>query len=120
MRSYGYVLLVGTCLRRFSLSAASARLKATMDTKITTDVEPAVAVLKAGRPIGMPTETVYGLAANALNADAAAQIFTVKGRPSDNPLICHISSLDMLNQVCSLTFAFAGCGKFWKYKCYRL
>jgi L-threonylcarbamoyladenylate synthase len=40
------------------------------------------------------------LAANALDAAATGQIFAVKGRPSDNPLICHISSLDMLSQVC--------------------
>jgi L-threonylcarbamoyladenylate synthase len=56
---------------------------------------PAVKALQANEPIGMPTETVYGLAANALNASAASEIFTVKSRPSDNPLIVHISGLEM-------------------------
>jgi L-threonylcarbamoyladenylate synthase len=46
-----------------------------------------------------PTETVYGLGANALSAEAAKAIFKAKGRPSDNPLIVHISSIDMLLYV---------------------
>ena len=52
--------------------------------------EPAAA-LKAGALVAFPTETVYGLGANALNADAVKQIFIAKGRPSDNPLIVHVS-----------------------------
>ncbi len=51
--------------------------------------EPAAA-LKAGALVAFPTETVYGLGANALNADAVKQIFVAKGRPSDNPLIVHV------------------------------
>jgi L-threonylcarbamoyladenylate synthase len=43
----------------------------------------------------MPTETVYGLAANALDPAAVAEIFAVKGRPADNPLIVHIARLSM-------------------------
>lgn len=49
--------------------------------------------------MGIPTETVYGLAANALDADAVKNIFIAKGRPQDNPLIVHISSIDMLNSL---------------------
>lgn len=46
--------------------------------------------------VAFPTETVYGLGANALSAKAVEKIYTAKGRPSDNPLIVHISSVDML------------------------
>ncbi|KAI8619919.1 DHBP synthase RibB-like alpha/beta domain-containing protein [Chytriomyces sp. MP71] len=46
-------------------------------------------------PVAFPTETVYGLGANALNREAVANVFRAKGRPSDNPLIVHTSSLDM-------------------------
>ncbi|RKP27613.1 DHBP synthase RibB-like alpha/beta domain-containing protein, partial [Syncephalis pseudoplumigaleata] len=49
--------------------------------------------------VGMPTETVYGLAANALDAAAVRRIFDAKGRPSDNPLIVHVSSIGMLEQI---------------------
>ncbi|KAJ3987233.1 YwlC protein [Lentinula detonsa] len=48
------------------------------------------------QPVAFPTETVYGLGALALNSSAASRIFSVKGRPPDNPLIVHVSSLDML------------------------
>lgn len=58
-----------------------------------------VEALKAGEAIGMPTETVYGLAANCLSSTASAGIFKIKNRPMDNPLICHISSLEMLKML---------------------
>ncbi|MBI1182045.1 MAG: threonylcarbamoyl-AMP synthase [Alphaproteobacteria bacterium] len=51
----------------------------------------AVALLRAGQPIGLPTETVYGLAANACDDRAVARIFEMKGRPSFNPLIIHVA-----------------------------
>jgi L-threonylcarbamoyladenylate synthase len=54
---------------------------------------PAAKALRAGRLVAFPTETVYGLGANALNPAAVAAIFEVKGRPGDNPLIVHIASL---------------------------
>lgn len=50
-------------------------------------------LLCRGQVVAIPTETVYGLAANALDADAVAGIFAAKGRPSDNPLIAHVASL---------------------------
>jgi L-threonylcarbamoyladenylate synthase len=50
----------------------------------------AAAHLRAGRLVGMPTETVYGLAADATNADAVRRVFAVKGRPADHPLIVHL------------------------------
>ena len=46
--------------------------------------------------MGIPTETVYGLAANAFDEDAVRKIFVAKGRPSDNPLIVHISKFEDL------------------------
>ncbi len=55
----------------------------------------AAALLKAGQLVALPTETVYGLAANALNPDAVARIFEAKGRPPNNPIIVHIASLEM-------------------------
>ncbi len=55
----------------------------------------AAAVLKAGELVALPTETVYGLAADAANGEAVARIFAAKGRPRFNPLICHVKSLDM-------------------------
>jgi len=57
---------------------------------ITTDVDAAVAVLRSGGLVGLPTETVYGLAAVATNPEAVARIFAVKGRPADHPLIVHL------------------------------
>lgn len=62
-------------------------------------IDKAVYYLKQGEAIGMPTETVYGLAANALCADAVAKIFAAKNRPQDNPLIVHVSSIDMLKSI---------------------
>lgn len=56
-------------------------------------------ILKEGRLVAFPTETVYGLGANALNPEAVNRIFTAKGRPADNPLIVHIASLSQLNEL---------------------
>lgn len=56
-------------------------------------------VLAAGGLVAIPTETVYGLAANGLDAQAAAKIYSAKGRPSDNPLIIHISEIEMLKPL---------------------
>lgn len=56
----------------------------------------AAEAIRHGGTVVFPTETVYGLGASALSADAVKGIFTAKGRPSDNPLIVHISCMDML------------------------
>jgi L-threonylcarbamoyladenylate synthase len=61
------------------------------ETRIGTDLEEAAWWLKRGEPVGVPTETVYGLAGNALRADAVARIFSVKNRPTFDPLIVHVS-----------------------------
>jgi L-threonylcarbamoyladenylate synthase len=58
-------------------------------------LERAVTLLQAGEAVALPTETVYGLAANAFNVDAVEQIFRIKGRPAHNPLIVHVGSMAM-------------------------
>ncbi|MBX2834699.1 MAG: threonylcarbamoyl-AMP synthase [Micavibrio sp.] len=58
-------------------------------------ISEAAQILRDGGLVGMPTETVYGLAANALDDQAVAKIFEAKGRPSFNPLIIHVENLDM-------------------------
>src|SRR6266480_3331268 len=55
------------------------------------DVARAVSILRAGGLVAFPTETVYGLGADATNAAAVRRIFDAKGRPSTNPLICHVA-----------------------------
>ncbi|MEO8056339.1 MAG: L-threonylcarbamoyladenylate synthase [Acidobacteriota bacterium] len=59
----------------------------------------AAARLRRGELVAFPTETVYGLGANALDAKAVAKIFAKKGRPHDNPVIVHVSDLKMLRKV---------------------
>jgi L-threonylcarbamoyladenylate synthase len=58
---------------------------------VTADVERAARLLGAGGLVGMPTETVYGLAADALDVTAVARVFALKGRPADHPLIVHLA-----------------------------
>lgn len=62
------------------------------------DVNQAATVLHAGGLVAFPTETVYGLGADACNAEAVGRIFTAKGRPSDHPLIVHIADAQQLTQ----------------------
>lgn len=56
-------------------------------------------IIKSGGIVLFPTETVYGIGANALNDEAVKKIFIAKGRAQDNPLILHISDMDMLDQI---------------------
>ena len=65
------------------------------------DIVIAAELLKNGGLVAIPTETVYGLAADATNGAAVERIFKVKGRPQDNPLIVHISSYEQLEQLVS-------------------
>ena len=57
-------------------------------------IEKAAKLLREGKLVGIPTETVYGLGANALDEEAVKSVFVAKGRPQDNPLIVHISEFD--------------------------
>ncbi|MFT6808587.1 MAG: L-threonylcarbamoyladenylate synthase, partial [Saprospiraceae bacterium] len=69
--------------------------------EIGTDISKATNLLRQGEVVAIPTETVYGLAANALNVNAVKKIFSVKGRPSRNPLIIHVASRKMLEKYVS-------------------
>jgi len=62
-------------------------------------LKQAAELLKAGELVAFPTETVYGLGANALDASACAKIFEAKGRPQDNPLIVHVCNRAMANSL---------------------
>jgi len=62
-------------------------------------IKKAAELIKKGEVVAFPTETVYGLGANALDANAVQRIFKAKGRPSDNPLIVHIADISMLEDV---------------------
>jgi L-threonylcarbamoyladenylate synthase len=62
------------------------------------DIEAAVAALRAGDLVAFPTETVYGLGADARSASALAKVFSAKGRPADHPLIVHIGDIGELSE----------------------
>jgi len=75
----------------------------------------AAAHLKAGDLVAFPTETVYGLGADASNSQAVARIYSVKGRPNDHPLIVHIASMDRMGDWASDVpeYAIALARSFW-------
>ena len=75
----------------------------------------AAANLLAGNLVAFPTETVYGLGADACNEIAVARIYSVKGRPSDHPLIVHVASLDLLGEWAAdvPTYAIALARDYW-------
>lgn len=76
-----------------------------METKLLdadeSSINLACTLLKKGEIVGVPTETVYGLAGDARNPSAIKKIFEAKGRPNDNPLIVHISDMNMLKSLVS-------------------
>lgn len=78
-------------------------------------IRSAAAALKAGHLVAFPTETVYGLGADARNSDAIKRIYQVKGRPADHPLIVHISSINQVEKWASEIpdYAFALARNFW-------
>lgn len=73
----------------------------TMETKILTEqqIAEAASIIKAGGLVAFPTETVYGLGADALNEEAVAKVYEAKGRPSDNPMIVHIARASDIGQL---------------------
>ena len=83
--------------------------------RIGTDIHEAIRLLKQSEVIGLPTETVYGLAGNAYNPLAVAKIFEVKNRPTFDPLIVHTSSVDRLHEFVTEipTIAEKLAGHFW-------
>lgn len=76
-----------------------------MNTKVSqineSSLQEAAKIIRQGGLVGFPTETVYGLGANALDETASAKIYSAKGRPSDNPLIAHISCIEELEPLVS-------------------
>lgn len=74
-----------------------------METKMFTaeELQDAADLIRAGELVAFPTETVYGLGADALNETAVKQVYTVKGRPSDNPLIVHVENVDRVKKYVS-------------------
>ncbi|KAJ3297867.1 hypothetical protein HK104_011435 [Borealophlyctis nickersoniae] len=80
-------------------STLSSPPTAPTQTKDAATIQKAANLLRSGLPVAFPTETVYGLAANATDASSVSAVFRAKGRPSDNPLIVHVSSLAMLESL---------------------
>lgn len=74
-------------------------MKTTYLSNTTEDILKAADVLRDGGLVAMPTETVYGLAANALNGNAVRRIFEAKGRPMDNPLIVHVADFSDIGRL---------------------
>lgn len=73
-----------------------------MDTRVVCaekGLDEAVSLIKSGELVVFPTETVYGLGADALNAEAVKKIFEAKGRPQDNPLIVHIARTEQVREI---------------------
>jgi L-threonylcarbamoyladenylate synthase len=68
-----------------------------ISTSTQSDIEKAAKALLAGSLVAFPTETVYGLGADATNPEAVSRVYSVKGRPTDHPLIVHISSKELIN-----------------------
>jgi L-threonylcarbamoyladenylate synthase len=62
-------------------------------------IEQAAAIIRAGGLVAFPTETVYGLGANALDPNSVGKIFAAKGRPANNPIIVHVSGIEMARQL---------------------
>ena len=78
------------------------------------DLRAAALALREGKLVAIPTETVYGLAADALNEQAVASIFRAKGRPADNPLIVHIADVkDLEIYAYPNDWAYALADRFW-------
>lgn len=68
-------------------------------------LDEAARLLKEGELVAIPTETVYGLAANALDGNAVKNIFAAKGRPQDNPLIVHIAETDDILRLVKISMS---------------
>ena len=79
------------------------------------DITLAAKLINDGEVVGVPTETVYGLGADATNEDAVRKIFAAKNRPCDNPLIVHISKLEMITDIASAIpdMVYTLAEKFW-------
>lgn len=103
------------------IEAAASNVDARVENKISALAPEQLAIvrrgaeiIKSGGLVAFPTETVYGLGANALDAEAVRRIYETKGRPSDNPLILHVSSIEMTEGLVELNWrARMLMEKFW-------
>jgi L-threonylcarbamoyladenylate synthase len=86
-----------------------------MHPKITKDIQLATSALKAGMLVSFPTETVYGLGADATDDAAINKVFVAKGRPADHPLILHLAAANLLSNIAIEipTYAYALADTFW-------
>lgn len=89
------LLLYASCVLAYSTRIISA----TTPAEIARAARAACEAIRAGETVALPTETVYGLAADALNATAVARIFEAKERPFFDPLICHLPSADWIEKL---------------------
>jgi L-threonylcarbamoyladenylate synthase len=96
------------------VSSVSARGHTRLLAATTAGIEEAAAILRAGGLVAFPTETVYGLGADALNPEAIRRIFEAKGRPADDPLIVHVAQADQIETIgVPNSFAAALGDHFW-------
>lgn len=80
---------------------------------VSSDIDALAALLRAGEIVAFPTETVYGLGADATNSDAVLKIYETKGRPRFNPLIVHVADLAMAERLVELTPLARRLAQFW-------
>lgn len=98
MRNCGFFFLMNNGIMRFMKTIIKKIDKNQIEEQV---IEQAGKVLKNGGLVAFPTETVYGLGADALNEKAAGKTYEAKGRPSDNPLIIHIAEFSYLDKIVS-------------------
>lgn len=107
---YRYLRMAATSTKVLKCDSASIVFDSVSEQPTITSPDTLASLQIAARhlhdlqPVAFPTETVYGLGALALNSTAASRIFTTKGRPSDNPLIVHVSSFKMLRSIIPSNF----------------
>jgi L-threonylcarbamoyladenylate synthase len=77
------------------------------------EIEPFAALLRAGQIVAFPTETVYGLGADATSSDAVLKIYETKGRPRFNPLIVHVADLEMAKSLVEMSPLAEKLARFW-------
>ncbi len=77
------------------------------------EIEPFAALLRAGEIVAFPTETVYGLGADATSSDAVLKIYETKGRPRFNPLIVHVADLEMAKSLVEMSPLAEKLARFW-------
>lgn len=100
VRNTGQFIITRNCLKAMIGVIMNTKvLKVNEDTITGRTLLPAIQILKEGGLVAFPTETVYGLGADALDEEAAKKIYEAKGRPSDNPLIVHIADVKSLETL---------------------